>query len=73
MSIKLRGAQVLLLEEALNRYEYNTSPVGYSGRRLPKNIAMEDLVEDILNIVLPKEPICQSTLKTPNVQPSVRD
>jgi hypothetical protein len=49
MSIRLSGAQVTRIREALERKQDNEEWVG----RLRQHKATEELVEDILNIVLP--------------------
>jgi hypothetical protein len=48
MSIRLSGAQVTRAREALERKQDNEE-----GGRLHQHTATEELVEDILNIVLP--------------------
>jgi len=53
MSIKLSGAQVVRIQEFLDRYERN----GIDDRRnsffTPFHLRVEELVEDILSIVIP--------------------
>jgi hypothetical protein len=46
MSIRLSGAQVTRVREALQQRQDNLGPAG-------RHEAIEELVEDILNIVLP--------------------
>lgn len=45
MSIRLKGAQVTRIREAVHRFEY----VAWQGK-----VAREDLVKEILEIVLPE-------------------
>ena len=62
MAIRLSNAQVTRIREAVHRFEY----IAWQGK-----VAREDLVEDILRIILPKEPSCINTVPTPNEQPNV--
>lgn len=64
MAIRLSGAQITRIKDSLQWR------IGADAYHVPK-YKIEDLVEDILEEVLP----CpnQSILQTPNVQPSVND
>jgi hypothetical protein len=63
MSIRLSGAQVTRISEALERHKRIQIGFNYNYRDVPFHIATEELVEDILKEVLPC-PI--NTAPTPN-------
>jgi hypothetical protein len=55
MAIRLSGAQVTRIDEALTRFHENSRQSLYrQGPNVPHQTATEELVEDILKVVLPE-------------------